>query len=110
MGMVKLLAEMHGLVNGDSNYEYYINKKKVTTAVQLTKSSLKAYFEALNIYVVIANQNYRRQSNIKVNQYLEKKKDFLNGLSCSLLLAYDKEKDESFWNSSVKLKEIDSLF
>lgn len=85
------------------------NKKKVDTDVQLTKASLKAYFEALNIYMVIANQNYRRQSNIKVNQYLEKKRDFIKGLSFSLLLAYDKEKDESFWNSSVKLKEIDKI-
>lgn len=95
------------------SYKFFLqanfNKKKVTTAVQLTKASLKAYFEALNIYVVIANQKYRRQSNIKVNQYLEKKMDFIKGLSFSLLLAYDKEKDESFWNSSVKLKEIDKI-
>ena len=35
--------------------------------------------------------------------------DFIKGLSFSLLLAYDKEKDESFWNSSAKLKEIGKI-
>ena len=95
-------------------YKFFLmaifNKGKVATAIQLIKASLNAYYEALNIYIVIANQKYRNKGNEgKVKKYLENKKKFINNLSFSLLLAYDNENDESFWNKDKKKEEIDKI-
>lgn len=87
-------------------YKFFLqanfNKSKVTTSVQLAKAALQAYFEALNIQVIIANERHGINSTYQKN-YLGKRLDFIERLKISLVYSYDKYKDKEFWDSS-KLK------
>ncbi len=96
-------------------YKFFLqanfNKSKVTTSVQLTKAALQAYFEALNIQALIANERHGINSTYQKN-YLGNKLDFIEKLPISLVYSYDRYKDEAFWNRSKlkgninKIKEI----
>lgn len=87
-------------------YKFFLqanfNKSKVITSVQLAKAALQAYFEALNIQVIIANERHGINSLYQKN-YLEKRFKFIESLKISLVYSYDKYKDKEFWDSS-KLK------
>lgn len=87
-------------------YKFFLqanfNKSKVITSVQLAKAALLAYFEALNIQVIIANERHGINSAYQKN-YLGKRLNFIESLKISLVYSYDKNKDSEFWDSS-KLK------
>lgn len=88
------------------NYKFFLNasynKSKVTTAVQLGKAALEAYFESLFIFAVLANE---RRSTDRKNDRFEESINFINSLELSYFLAYDKNKS-SFWQTDEMIKKI----
>ena len=111
--MIDVISQLEGKINNYISeirridnlprYKFFLqanfNKSKVTSCVQMTKSALQAYFEALEIYAVLANER-----NNDAKKYLEKKRSFVEGLDDSLLLAYDKDKS-SFWDKNNMLQK-----
>lgn len=116
----KVIADLEGKINTYISeikriddlprYKFFLqanfNKAKVISSVQRTHAALQAYFEALNVYVVLANERHGVKSS-KKNNCLERSKNFIDSLEISLLLAYDKDKDAYFWNKANMLKKIE---
>lgn len=84
------------------------NKSKITTSVQLAKAALQAYFEALNIQALIANERHGINSTYQKN-YLGKRLNFIESLKISLVYSYDKNKDHKFWDSDKLKGRIDEI-
>ena len=85
-------------------YKFFLqasfNKSKVYANVRRTQSALQAYFEALDIYAILANE---RNTN---KELLEEREKFIDGLNSALLYSYDKDKS-SFWDKKAWEKRIE---
>lgn len=73
--------------------------KKVDNAIVLATAALQAYIEAIELLDLIAV----KKGGLNVQNYNEKAKNFIKSLSengsISLMAAYDKAEDNTYWNS-----------
>ena len=95
-------------------YKFFLqanfNKSKVKHNIAFTKAAIQAYIESLYIYGILSNERINSQSDKSIcNDYLDRKREFLRSIKWALLLAYDFDKDNKFWDSESKLQEIDNI-
>lgn len=85
-----------------------VDLKKVDNTIALATAALQAYIEAANLLTFIGIKK-----GVDVSNFIEDTEDYINSLrdnkSISLMAAYDKAKDDTYWNSANLQSSIEGI-